>query len=64
MSYKVIEIRVSPSITASFMVSSKEMEEFVETFDVIKDHGYVQPIHDDGAVSSARRILEKHARER
>jgi len=60
MHYKAIEIKLSPRITASFIVSSRELKEFMETFDVVKDLGYVQLMRDEGAVAFARRLVEEH----
>ena len=56
MSYKVIEIYLSPRVTASFIVSSRELPAFLKEFDVVKDHGYVQPSMDN-AIESARRLV-------
>lgn len=62
MSYKVIEIKLASRINASFVVSSRELKEFMETFDIVKDHGYVQPMREEGAVAFARRLVDDHTR--
>lgn len=62
MSYRMIEIKLASRITASFIVSSKELKEFMETFEIVKDHGYVQPMLDEGAVAFAKRLINDHTR--